>query len=212
MGTLMEDVIDWGGEIFGREHMETIKECVQCGKCTGVCPAGRITALRTRKIFQMVQQDMREEIYNSPELWFCSTCYTCYERCPKGVKTTDLIRVIRNVASKDGYMHLQHKMVSMYVIKTGHTVPVKAEIGKMREELAKNVYPIDAIAPTVQRIPGIADKAGYPDLTDKPEQMEQLRTIFKETGHAKVVNFNWDKMDLDVSDEEMEAAGLKKKG
>ena len=53
MGTLYEDIVDHGGEVFGKEHMETLMLCVQCGKCTGGCPSGRYTAFRTRKLFRM---------------------------------------------------------------------------------------------------------------------------------------------------------------
>jgi len=55
MGTLYEDIVDYGGEVFGREHMETLKACVQCGKCTGGCPSGRNTALRRGRKFLTLQ-------------------------------------------------------------------------------------------------------------------------------------------------------------
>jgi heterodisulfide reductase subunit C len=176
MGTLMDDIIEWGGEVFGEEHMETLKLCVQCGKCTGSCPSGRNTALRTRKLFRMAQEDMREEIFNAPELWFCSTCYTCYERCPKGVKTTDLIRTIRNLAAKEGHMSVPHRMIGVYVLKTGHAVPIGPDQMKLREAVGLESQP-----PTTQKF---------------KEQLEQVQEIFKATCYDEMIDFDWDKMNL----------------
>jgi heterodisulfide reductase subunit C len=178
MGTLYEDMVDYGGEIFGKEHMETLMLCVQCGKCTGSCPSGRITALRTRKLFRMAQENMREEIFNAPELWYCTTCFTCYERCPKGVKTTDLIRIMRNLAAKEGHMSLAHKMIGVYVLRTGHAVPIAEKQMKLREAVGLDPQP-----PTTQ------------DPKNK-EQLEQVQTIFRETNYDAMIDFDWNTMNL----------------
>ncbi len=176
MGTLVEEIIEWGGGVFGEEHMETLLSCVQCGKCTGGCPSGRNTALRTRKLMRMAQEDMREEIFNAPELWFCSTCYTCYERCPKGVKVTDIIRTIRNIAAKEGHMLKAHKMIGVYVAKTGHAVPIGPDQMKLREAVGLESQP-----PTSQKY---------------KEQVEQVQEIFKTTGYDVLMGLDWDTMAL----------------
>lgn len=176
MGTIEDEIIECGGEVFGEEEMKTLMHCVQCGKCTGGCPSGRITALRTRKLFRMAQMDMREEIFNAPELWFCTTCYTCYERCPKGVKCTDIIRVIRNLAAKEGHMSVPHRKIGVYALKTGHGVPITPEQMKIRESLGLDPQP-----PTTQKY---------------KEQLEQFQTIFRETGFDALIDFDWDTMSL----------------
>ncbi len=178
MGTLYEDIVAYGGEVFGEEHMETLRECVQCGKCTGGCPSGRNTALRTRKLFQMALLDLREEIFNAPELWFCSTCFTCYERCPKGVKTTDIIRIIRNLAAKEGHMSVPHRMIGVYVLKTGHAVPIGPDQMKLREAVGLESQP-----PTTQH-------------PKNKEQLEQVRTIFRSTNYDAMIDFDWETMNL----------------
>jgi heterodisulfide reductase subunit C len=191
---LVEEVSKVGGEIFGEESVDTIKACMQCGKCTGSCPSGRITALRTRKIFLMAQLDLREELLSSDELWLCTTCYTCYERCPRGVKTTDIIRTLRNIAAKEGHMSLSHRKVASYAINTGHTVPVtgkwkREDVAKMRENLG-----LEPVAPTTQR---------YED------QLKQLQTIIRTTGFDALVDFDWEQMD--IREIETEGKGGEKK-
>jgi len=56
-----------------------LSACIQCGTCSGSCPSGRRTALRTRSLMKKVQLGLKEEIFSDKELWFCSTCYTCLE-------------------------------------------------------------------------------------------------------------------------------------
>ena len=34
----------------------------------------------------------------------CSRCYTCYALCPQGVKFSDVIDVLRDMAIKEGYI------------------------------------------------------------------------------------------------------------
>jgi heterodisulfide reductase subunit C len=182
MEPLTEEIIKWGGGVFGDEHMETLLECVQCGKCTGGCPSGRITALRTRKLFRMAQEGMVEEIFEAPELWYCTTCYTCYERCPKGVKCTDIIRVIRNLAAKAGHMSVPHRKIGVYALKTGHGVPIGPDQMKIRESIGLAAQP-----PTTQKY---------------KEQLEEFQKICKESEFDKLIDFDWEKMDLKLKEEE----------
>ena len=77
---------------------EEVKMCFQCGTCTAGCPSGRRTSYRVRKLMRMAQLGMKEEIINSEELWECSTCYTCVERCPRQVPIVDIIIALRNIA------------------------------------------------------------------------------------------------------------------
>jgi heterodisulfide reductase subunit C len=34
----------------------------------------------------------------------CSRCYTCYALCPQGVKFSDVLDVLRDLAIKEGYV------------------------------------------------------------------------------------------------------------
>ena len=47
---------------------------------------------------------MKKEVLSSDLLWMCSRCYTCYALCPQGVKFTDVIEVLRDMAMKEGYV------------------------------------------------------------------------------------------------------------
>ncbi|AGI48260.1 CoB--CoM heterodisulfide reductase, subunit C [Thermoplasmatales archaeon BRNA1] len=118
--------------------------CFQCGTCTAGCPSGRRTSYRVRKLVRMAQLDMKEEILNSEELWMCSTCYTCVERCPRRVPIVDIVIALRNMAVADGHIKAAHKKTASNLYTTGHTVPINDEVKALRASLG-----LPEIPPTV---------------------------------------------------------------
>jgi heterodisulfide reductase subunit C len=78
--------------------------CYTCGICVGDCPAARFSEdFNPRQIFLKVCLGLEEGLVgeNSP-IWKCTTCYTCYERCPAGVKPLDIILALRNLSFRRG--------------------------------------------------------------------------------------------------------------
>ena len=120
---------------------KTLNLCFQCGTCTGSCTSGRFTAFRTRKLVRRAQLGLKDQILPSDDLWACTTCYTCYERCPRGVEIPDIIFVLRNLAVQAGYMGDAHKKVAELLIKTGHMVPLSEEFQTAREKLGLKAKP-----------------------------------------------------------------------
>lgn len=85
---------------------ENVMRCFSCGTCTAGCPVRAIDGkYNPRKIIHMVILGMREEVLKSDFIWLCSTCYTCYDRCPQGVHLTDIMTAVKNIAVKEGYIH-----------------------------------------------------------------------------------------------------------
>ncbi len=123
---------------------DRIRTCIQCGTCSSVCPSGRRTAFRTRELIRKALLGLKEEVLSSPDLWLCATCLTCLERCPRQIKVTDAIIIMRNMAVDEGFMLPQHKKASMKLLATGHAVPLDEANQEMRRELG-----IPEIPPTV---------------------------------------------------------------
>jgi len=83
---------------------EGIRSCYACGTCTAGCPVRRVTpAYNPRKLIRMVLLGMQDEILAGKEIWLCSSCYTCQERCPQGIRITDTIIALRNLAVREGH-------------------------------------------------------------------------------------------------------------
>lgn len=78
-------------ELDGR----TLNYCFSCGMCTGGCPSAHITDSKynPRRILHKaaVEGSLTEEI------WLCTNCYTCQERCPTKTKVADLINLMRRI-------------------------------------------------------------------------------------------------------------------
>ena len=56
-----------------------------------------------RRILRMILLGMKKRVLESDFIWLCSSCYTCQERCPQGVRITDLMTAVRNMASREGW-------------------------------------------------------------------------------------------------------------
>jgi heterodisulfide reductase subunit C len=93
-------------EISREPGGENIQHCFNCGTCVAACPVRWINEkYNPRKIIRMALLGMREQVLKSEFIWLCSTCYTCHERCPQEVKITEIMNVLRNIASREGYAH-----------------------------------------------------------------------------------------------------------
>jgi heterodisulfide reductase subunit C len=114
---------------------ETLMLCYQCGTCTASCPSGRLTAFRTRQIIRKAQLGLKDQILPTEELWLCTTCYACVERCPREVEITDILFILRNMAAQEGFMSEQHKKIGENMLKIGATIPFGDEAKKLRVKM-----------------------------------------------------------------------------
>jgi len=108
MGTIVLSELDpkFKYEVAEQPGGENIKVCFSCGLCTAGCPVSEIDEnYNPRKIIHMVLLGMREQVLSSDFIWLCSLCYTCYAHCPQNVKFTDVMRALRTMAVKEGYVH-----------------------------------------------------------------------------------------------------------
>lgn len=154
-----QSIIDAGGK--------TLDLCYQCGTCTGSCPSGRTTAFRTRQLIRKAQLGLKDDILPSEDLWMCTTCYSCVERCPRDVDIVDIIILMRNMAVQKGYMAEDHKKVGRSLLTSGHTVPASDKLKQLRVSMGLSENP-----PTT-----IAD----------PQALADFQKIMAKTGFEKLI-------------------------
>ena len=121
--------------------IETVDHCFQCGTCGGGCPSGRRTPYKVRQIVRKCLLGLKEDVITDDALWMCTTCYTCQERCPRSVKIVEIIKKARNVAAHAGYMAKPHKMTGVFVINTGHGVPINDAAKALRTKIGLSEVP-----------------------------------------------------------------------
>ena len=77
---------------------EASKYCFQCGLCDTVCPWNRVRQFSIRKIIREATFGLTE--IESEDIWRCTTCGRCPQRCPRGVKQIEVGVSLRRVASE----------------------------------------------------------------------------------------------------------------
>ena len=128
--------------------IETVKHCFQCGTCSGSCPSGRRTPYKVRQIVRKCLLGLKEEVIADDALWMCTTCYTCQERCLRSVKIVEIIKKARNIAAHAGYMAKPHKMTGVFVMNTGHAVPINDAAKALRVKIG-----LPEVPPTTHAYP-----------------------------------------------------------
>ncbi len=94
--------LDFLEEIYSIPGGEKIRDCIQCGTCSGSCPTSDLMDYTPRKIFAMIRAGMRDEVLTANTSWLCSSCYSCYVRCPQDIKITDIMYALKRLAIKEG--------------------------------------------------------------------------------------------------------------
>ncbi len=150
--------------------IETVKHCFQCGTCGGGCPSGRRTPYKVRQIVRKCLLGLKEEVITDDALWMCTTCYTCQERCPRSVKIVEIIKKARNVAAHAGYMAKPHKMTGVFVMNTGHGVPINDAAKALRTQIGLSEVPATTHA--------------------FPEALEEVQKLCKITAFDELIGYD----------------------
>ncbi len=76
--------------------------CYECGKCTSGCPAFLLKELMPHKIMGLLNLGFVDEMINGQEIWACTICLRCKDRCPQNVSPVDVIWGLRAIATQRG--------------------------------------------------------------------------------------------------------------
>jgi len=114
---------------------ERIMLCFQCGTCTADCPVARFSeTYRPRKLMRMTQLGLKERVLSSDTIWLCAACFTCVDHCPQDVEIASVLRALRNMAVKEGFMPPVFKDLAANILKTGYAYQIPELRLRKREE------------------------------------------------------------------------------
>ena len=82
------------------EGAESIGWCYQCGQCVPVCPVDAVGEYGPMRTFKDLL--MGQDLFESAELWKCTTCMQCLRVCPKEVDMIKIMPAIREEAVMEG--------------------------------------------------------------------------------------------------------------
>jgi heterodisulfide reductase subunit C len=157
--------------------LEKIRACINCGTCTGSCPSGRRTAYRTRSAIRKALTG-DESVLQDIDIWMCSTCYYCYERCPRDIPVTDMIIKLRNIAVEEGHILDNHlNLADKIFYTTGHGVNANQPDQQKWRDLRES-YGLPPLPPTVH---------SYPKALEECQKLMEITGFRKLLDHANEV-------------------------
>lgn len=72
--------------------------CLECGRCTGVCPVARYQSFSPRRLISRALSAGGAALIREPSLWACLTCNRCQTVCPTSVDYDRFILAARTAA------------------------------------------------------------------------------------------------------------------
>jgi heterodisulfide reductase subunit C len=142
-----------------------LKACFACGTCSASCPVREIDErYNPRKIIRMAILGMRDRVLQSDFIWLCSTCYTCEERCPQNVCVTDVINAIKNIASREGYIHPAFRTQAELIGGSGRLYEIEEFDNKRREKMG-----LPKLNTSFDEVVKLCESAGLKDIIQKKE-------------------------------------------
>jgi len=92
---VLEEIKESGGDIY--------RLCFECGKCDVVCPWNEVRNFSIRRIIREASFGLTE--IENEDIWRCTTCGNCPDKCPRGVRQIDLGVALRRLATNYDVMH-----------------------------------------------------------------------------------------------------------
>jgi len=130
---------------------ERIAACFMCRTCVASCPISAVDRrFHPLRIIRLALYGLKQEVLASDFIWLCSSCYACQERCPQGVKISDFMTLLKNLAVKEGH------------VPRG----IRAQLDLIREH--GRIYPIDDFDNKKR------NKAGLPSLPTSCDVVAKL--------------------------------------
>ncbi len=113
-----------------------------------------------------MRDSIKKDVSGELELWMCTTCYNCMERCPRGIRITDEILRLRSEAVRKGKILPAHRNVCRYLAETGHAIPLDDVHGALREKIGLS----------------------FPENVQKhPKALKEIKTLLKSTGFDELI-------------------------
>ena len=91
---------------------DALKSCYQCGFCSAACPWSLIVRFPARFGVRKLIHEAQIGLLNfkADDMWMCTTCAACAQRCPRGVEMIDIMRALRRVILQFGVAKLPESL------------------------------------------------------------------------------------------------------
>ncbi len=183
---LMEDV----------RMKEGLTACMNCGVCTGLCPAADFYDYDPRQVVNAVQSqddEAIEALMKSDTIWFCGECMSCRPRCPRANTPGYVIQSLRTLSQRLGHFVESEKgrqqlaikrIIGQHILDTGYCITptlvspdLHPEQGPVWRWIVENNEEVFERFSENYRKPGVGALRAI-----DPAALEEIRSIFEVTG------------------------------
>ncbi|MHA2270313.1 MAG: 4Fe-4S dicluster domain-containing protein [Candidatus Hodarchaeales archaeon] len=154
-----------------KELAMKLRLCYQCGTCSSGCPVFRVDSNRNprllvEKLLLGDIEDMEGILDEDSNIWYCSLCLTCSQRCPQGVDLAHILVELKNLAVKHGVAPSGLLAEATAVMETGITAQISKSVEKKRERWGLPKWQ----EPPLDEIKKLLDLTGFSDSVEKIRQ------------------------------------------
>ncbi|OEU44638.1 MAG: hypothetical protein BBJ60_11075 [Desulfobacterales bacterium S7086C20] len=129
--------LQFGHEVAKQLGDVRLSACLMCRTCTAVCPITRLNdSFNPFRFVRLALFGYIEEVLESGLIWLCSNCYACQEKCPHGVRVTDLMTALKNLGIKTGHVPREVRLQMNIIKDHGRIYPIDEFDNKKREKLS----------------------------------------------------------------------------
>jgi heterodisulfide reductase subunit C len=114
--------------------------CYQCGKCTNGCPVTFAMDYHPQQIIRMVQLGLTEEIAHARSMWVCSSCETCFTRCPNEIDIPKLMDHLKHWVLSQGARPAEGTVAAFHQV----FIDAIRRFGRVNETFLMGIYQLKA--------------------------------------------------------------------
>ena len=174
---------------------EGLHACMNCGICTGICPAAEYYNYDPRRVVDLVRtrnNDVIRELLRSETIWYCGQCMSCKTRCPRGNTPGMIIMALRKLSQQLGYFTESEKGRQQFAIKrtVGDNI-LKHGYCVVSYDVDPSTHPeqgpawehyFNHLDDSLARLGGELNGREGPTRKISDDVLDELKSIFKVTG------------------------------
>lgn len=175
---------------------EGLTACMNCGVCTGVCPAAMFYDYDPRQIVNIVQtrdDEAIEKLLKSEEIWYCGECMSCRPRCPRANTPGYVILSLRSLSQRLGFFTQSEKgrqqlalkrSIGHNILNTGYCIKPQLVAPAMHMEQGPVwKWIVENDKDVFERFGENYCKVGVGAMREiDPESLKEINSIFEVTG------------------------------
>ena len=95
---------------------ESVKLCMQCSTCTGMCPMAQEMDFSPRKVMHFAQFGLIDRLIEINTFWKCASCHACSVKCPRGIDIAKVMEALRQQTLRKSKNYIEPSQMSKEAI------------------------------------------------------------------------------------------------